>query len=77
MFLSSGTSAYIGTIWPVNDQVAGMIGEEFYRYILYGKTVSEALRLARINSQEKYGWNSISWAAYVLFGESTLRIPTL
>ena len=46
-FLSSGTLTYIGTIWPVNDQLAGMIGEEFYRYVIFGKTVGEGLRLAR------------------------------
>lgn len=70
-FLSSGTSAYIGSIWPVDDQLAGMIGSEFYRYIIYGKTVGEALRLARLNSYKKFGWTSISWAAYILYGEPT------
>jgi len=73
-FLSSGTTTYIGSIWPVNDQLAGVIGEEFYRYVVFGKTVGEALRLARMNSYKKFGWTSTSWAAYILYGDSTLRI---
>lgn len=73
-FLSSGTSTYIGTIWPVNDQLAGMIGEEFYRYIIHGQAVGEALRLARLNAHSKFGWTSLSWAAFIIYGDPASRI---
>ena len=73
-FMLNGTSNFIGTLWPVDDQLAGMIGEEFYRYLIYGKTVGEALRLAKINTYKKFGWSSISWAAYVLYGDPKNKI---
>lgn len=73
-FLANGTAAYVGSIFPVNDQLAGMIGEEFYRYIIHGKTIGEALRLARLNSYKKFGWTSLSWGYYILYGNPALRI---
>jgi CHAT domain-containing protein len=73
-FLSNGTSAYIGTMWPVQDQIAGMIGEEFYRYIVHGSTIGEALRLAKLNSYRKFTWSSLSWAAFILYGNPEQKI---
>lgn len=73
-FLSNGTSAYIGTIWSVEDELAKEISSDFYRYIIHGKAIGEALRLARLDSFEKNHWRSISWAAYILYGNPTIRI---
>ncbi len=73
-FLSSGASTYVGSIWPVGDEVAGMMGSEFYRFVIHGRTVGEALWLSRLNTFKRFGWSDPSWAAYVMYGEPTLGV---
>jgi CHAT domain-containing protein len=73
-FLSNGTSAYIGTIWSIEDELAKDISSDFYRYIIHGKTIGEAMRIVRLDSFEKYRWKSIDWAAYILYGDPAIRI---
>lgn len=74
-FISRGTSSYIGTILPVCDDVAGMMAEEFYRYIVIGKkSIGDALRLARINTYKKFGWNIHDWTYFVLYGNPAIKL---
>jgi len=65
--------AFIGSQWKVDDESARDFSISFYRHIIQGNEIGEALRLARIESKEKYK-HLPTWAAYVLYGDPCFRI---
>jgi len=73
-FLTSGVDAYIGTLWPVHDEVASELAIAFYEKIFKGKTVGLALRDAKKNVFSKHGNLTNTWASFVLYGEPCLLI---
>jgi len=73
-FLRAGTSSYVGALWSVSDIGAAMLASDFYRLVLHGMTVGEALRKARVASFGKWGYHDPVWASFVLFGDPAARI---
>lgn len=73
-FLQIGVNAYIGTLWPVHDEVASQLSIAFYRNIISADTIGSALRKAKAKIQEEYGEKAISWASFLLYGEPDTRI---
>ena len=67
--LFSGVRHYIGTLWKIGDGAGFLLAKKFYSRIKKGFSLGEALRLARIESAEKYGSSSIFWANYILYGD--------
>ncbi len=67
-FLYAGVRHYIGTFWEIKDQSGSDFALEFYRHIFSGKSVGEAVKESRQSLTEKYGQDSVSWAAYLLYG---------
>jgi tetratricopeptide (TPR) repeat protein len=72
-FLLAGTQQYIGTFWEIPDQPSWTFAIDFYRALVQGTTVGEALRSARQAVAERYGEESVVWASYVLYGDPTSR----
>jgi hypothetical protein len=70
VFLERGALSFIGSLWGIHDKKAAEIAVEFYRNCLY-YPVGEALRLSR---EKYYSPNDITWAAFVMYGDPTLRI---
>jgi len=70
-FLLSGVRHYVGTFWEIMDETSGLFSAAFYQHILSGRTMGEALRLARREVIEEYGEESIAWASYILYGDPT------
>jgi len=68
-FLYAGVRHYIGTFWEIRDQSGSDFALEFYRHIFSGKSVGEAVKEGRQSLTEKYGQDSVSWAAYLLYGD--------
>lgn len=68
-FLFSGVRHYIGTSWRLDDKLAFEITQEFYTQIIKGKSIGEALRLARVNLIKKYHIETVAWASYILYGD--------
>ncbi len=73
-FLFSGVRHYIGTIRKVEDQAGLIFAREFYSRLIIGKTVGEALRLARLKLLQEYGIRSIFWASYLLYGDPNFTL---
>lgn len=73
VFISAGVDAYIGTLFPVEDKVALDISQIFYRFLLEGKSIGTALRLAKLLASKKH-LIDLSWAAFILYGEPSLKI---
>lgn len=68
-FVQSGTSAYIGSLWPIHDASAAEFAKEFYRYVLMGCPFGEAMRVARRVLYHKTNLVRDTWAAYILYGD--------
>ena len=70
-FILAGVKHYVGTFWEILDEPSSRFALEFYKNVLSGKTVGEAVRLARLALINKYGEETIVWASYLLYGDPT------
>jgi hypothetical protein len=75
-FLYGGARGCIGSLWPVYDGAAARFAIAFYRKALDGQTVGEAVRLARREIKRQFP-DQITWAAFVLYGDPTARLPSV
>lgn len=65
-FLRGGVANYLGTYWPVGDMAASVFAGTFYRELLKGASIGNALLAGRTDIA-KIG--SIDWADYVHYGD--------
>ena len=72
-FLLSGVQHYIGTFWEIPDEAGALFAKSFYRTLVNGSTIGEALRQARQALIDTYGEDTIVWASYMLYGDPTTR----
>ncbi|MBI5634698.1 MAG: CHAT domain-containing protein [Nitrospirae bacterium] len=72
-FLLGGARGCIGPMWPVQDGAAKELASYFYAHVVGGKSVGEALRLARVQSCNRDPKNTI-WASYILHGDPTVAL---
>jgi CHAT domain-containing protein len=63
-FMRHGASAFIGSMWSVNDEGAVIFMKAFYTNLLNGQLVSEAVRLAR---QEIRKLPGLTWLSYTVY----------
>lgn len=76
-FLLSGVRHYLGTFWKVTDEGARNFATGFYKELVGGLSVGEALRKARLDFIRKYGEDNVLWASYILYGDPAFRyFPT-
>ncbi|MBZ0167164.1 MAG: CHAT domain-containing protein [Candidatus Omnitrophica bacterium] len=68
-FLASGTRYFIGSLWKLSDEAALFFAREFYKQLLQGRAIGEAVRRARTYLIRNYGTGNIAWASYVLYGD--------
>lgn len=67
-FLAGGVANYIGTYWPVGDDAASNFAETFYRALLAGQPIGDALLAAR-RVVSKLSAGAADWADYVFYGD--------
>jgi CHAT domain-containing protein len=65
-FLHAGAASVIYSLWQVNDESTAFLMGRFYKYLKKNKT-SEALRLAQLDTKEKYD-HVFHWAPFVYTG---------
>ncbi len=70
-FILAGVKHYIGTFWEILDEPGRRFALEFYKMMLAGYSVGEALRLARLKLIQEYGEETIVWGSYLLYGDPT------
>jgi CHAT domain-containing protein len=69
-FIYGGALGCIGSLWPVYDKPAAEFAVEFYKRLLEGYMVGEALRATRAEIKERYP-DQIAWASYLYYGDPT------
>ncbi len=65
-FLRGGVANFVGTYWPVSDDAAKLFGATFYQAVVAGKTLGEAVRLARTAVHDQA---ELDWADYIHYGD--------
>ncbi len=76
-FLLAGVQHYIGTFWVVHDEESVGFATAFYRSVVSGRSVGEALLEARHETITQKGWQRLTWASYMLYGDPTFTLlPT-
>jgi class 3 adenylate cyclase/tetratricopeptide (TPR) repeat protein len=70
-FLLAGVKHYVGTFWEIMDEPGSQFALEFYRHLVAGNTVGEAVCQARKALIRQYAEETIVWASYVLYGDPT------
>jgi len=73
-FLLAGVRHYIGTFWKVLDKTCLDFANEFYKNAIDGLPIGEAVRLSRIKLVNKFGYSSIVWASYMLYGDPSINL---
>jgi hypothetical protein len=70
-FLRGGVANFVGTYWPVGDDSAKEFGESFYKALLDGKALGEAVKDAR---GVVHGESELDWADYIHYGDYKFRV---
>jgi class 3 adenylate cyclase/CHAT domain-containing protein/Flp pilus assembly protein TadD len=72
-FILAGVKHYVGTFWEILDEPSRRFALQFYKYLLKGLTIGEAVRQARLAVIQEYGEETIVWASYLLYGDPTFN----
>jgi CHAT domain-containing protein/tetratricopeptide (TPR) repeat protein len=72
-FLQSGALGVLGSFWPMLDAGSAAAALAFYQAVLTGAPVGAALRTARSTIRQANPLDPV-WAAYLLYGQPTLRL---
>lgn len=70
-FILAGVKHYVGTFWEILDESSRLFALEFYKQLISGLTIGEAVRQARLELIDKFGEETIVWASYLLYGDPT------
>ena len=73
-FLLAGVPNYIGTFCVVHDEESRFLASEFYRRIVQGETIGQALLEARLATAEEMGLDRLTWASYMLYGDPGISL---
>jgi CHAT domain-containing protein len=69
-FLYAGTPGVISTLWNIHDAATAILMEDFYRRLLEGVSVAEALRQAQLSLLRTPSYQDpYYWAAFSLTGD--------
>ena len=63
----------MGTFWEVLDEPSSRFALEFYKQLISGNTIGEAIRQARLTLIKEYGEETIVWGSYLLYGDPTFN----
>jgi CHAT domain-containing protein len=72
-FREARASAFVGTLWEVNDELAALFARSFYSGLAGGLTLGEALRAARLHIRDSQPSNP-TWLAYALYGDPNGKV---
>ena len=72
-FLRAGAGAFLGTYWPVSDEVARCFARHVYEKLFAGETIGEAVRHARCRVRDDFP-ESATWLAYTLYADPLAKL---
>ena len=69
-FLYAGAPSLVVSLWAVNDRSTCELMQTFYRHLQDGNSKRSSLRLAQLESLERYG-HPYYWAPFILMGKTS------
>jgi hypothetical protein len=72
-FLNAGASAFVGTLWQVNDSLAADFAIRFYDELWQGRNLGTAFYNARMHIRKLDDTNP-TWLAYTLYADPNGRV---
>jgi CHAT domain-containing protein len=79
-FLLSGARSVVATLWQIDDTFSSTMMTQLYKHLASGKSVAEALALAKTNMMDTYGEMAVPyyWAGYTLegAGDNAIQLKT-
>jgi CHAT domain-containing protein len=69
-FLSAGSRSVLVSHWSIIDQSTAVFMEYFYASLTAGRSITEALKEAKVKMIKSEFSHPFYWAAFVLFGDS-------
>ena len=73
-FLLAGVKNYIGTFWVVHDEESVLLASSFYKGLVTGLSLGDALLQARHTVIAQRGWQGLTWASYMLYGDPAFSL---
>jgi len=73
-FLLAGVKNYIGTFWVVHDEESVLLASSFYQGLVTGLSLGDALLQARHTVITQRGWQGLTWASYMLYGDPAFSL---
>ena len=76
-FLAAGAGAVVSSLWTINDASTFVLMTRFYKELLRGERVPQALRLAMLSLIDSESWMAapVFWAGFMVVGASTSLLP--
>jgi hypothetical protein len=71
-FMAAGAGAFVGTLWAVRSETSTRFAESFYRSLVAGARLGEAVHQARLAASK--GARDPTWLAYTVYGDPTATI---
>jgi CHAT domain-containing protein/Tfp pilus assembly protein PilF len=71
VFIISGASAVISTLWKINEEAALLFMRKYYSYMFGGMNIGDSLRATKIAMLNTKYYRSKYWSAFVLYGEQS------
>jgi len=75
---AAGVPSVVASLWAVDDESTADFFASYHRRLSRGDDPTEALRRTQLEwvAQDKGGWQGFStWAAFALFGATTMDVP--
>lgn len=69
-FVGAESGGFLGSSWDVTDALAARFSQAFYRSLLKGQTIGEAVHAARLEIKED---TDPTWLAYALYADPLAR----
>ena len=73
-FLLAGVKNYVGTFWVVHDEESVLFASSFYKGLVTGLNLGNALLQARHAVISQRGWQGLTWASYMLYGDPSFSL---
>jgi len=72
-FLLGGVPNYVGTFWVVHDDESVLFATSCYQALAAGARLGDAMAEARQAVIGAHGWDRLTWASYLLYGDPGFR----
>jgi len=73
-YLNAGVKGCMAAIWLVSDIGSSNFASDFYRFLLFGASLGEAVLRARRSAFKRWGYQDFIWGSYILYGNPEVRM---